>query len=192
MNVTVNPAVNQPPTANAGPDITITLPVNTATLSGSGTDPDGIISGYMWTKIAGPLPYTMSIPNAATVRATELVAGVYAFQLTVTDNSGATASDTVYVTVNKKAQTDIVEELKVYPNPVKDIITVEIKSPVANEAVSLVVLNIRGIPMYQQNNIVLIGNSTTMTIDMSSYKTGVYFIRVNYGRYYMIKKVIKG
>ena len=40
MNVTVN----QPPVANAGPDITITLPTNTATLSGSGTDPDGTIT----------------------------------------------------------------------------------------------------------------------------------------------------
>ena len=31
---------NQDPTANAGPDLTITLPVNNVTLNGNGSDPD--------------------------------------------------------------------------------------------------------------------------------------------------------
>ncbi|NJO24917.1 MAG: DUF4990 domain-containing protein, partial [Bacteroidia bacterium] len=38
------PPANQPPTANAGTDRTITLPVNNVTLNGSGTDPDGTIA----------------------------------------------------------------------------------------------------------------------------------------------------
>ncbi|HMU46596.1 MAG TPA: hypothetical protein PKC72_09520, partial [Chitinophagaceae bacterium] len=44
------PPPNQSPTANAGPDQTITLPVNTVTVNGSGTDPDGTITAYLWTK----------------------------------------------------------------------------------------------------------------------------------------------
>ena len=45
MQVIVNAAPNIPPTANAAPDQTITLPTSTATtLSSSGTDPDGNIS----------------------------------------------------------------------------------------------------------------------------------------------------
>jgi len=45
MTLTVNPvgAPNQPPVVNAGPDQTITLPVNNVTVSGSATDADGTI-----------------------------------------------------------------------------------------------------------------------------------------------------
>ena len=54
MQVTVNAAANIPPTANAGADQLITLPTNTVSLNGSGTDADGTITAYAWTKISGP------------------------------------------------------------------------------------------------------------------------------------------
>jgi parallel beta-helix repeat protein len=97
------PPVNQAPVSNAGLDIVITLPTNTTTLNGSGTDADGTITAYAWVKIAGPVAGTIATPNAATTALNGLVQGVYQFQLTVTDNSGATndtASNTVQVTVN--------------------------------------------------------------------------------------------
>ena len=43
MQVTVNAAANIPPVADAGVDQTITLPVNSVILSGSGSDVDGTI-----------------------------------------------------------------------------------------------------------------------------------------------------
>ncbi|MEO6135548.1 MAG: right-handed parallel beta-helix repeat-containing protein, partial [Ginsengibacter sp.] len=46
--------INNPPTANAGANVSITLPTNTATLNGSGLDSDGTISSYKWVKISGP------------------------------------------------------------------------------------------------------------------------------------------
>src|SRR6185312_14625575 len=55
--ITVNAAQNIAPKANAGSAKTITLPVNTTSLAGSGTDADGQISGFLWTKIAGPSAY---------------------------------------------------------------------------------------------------------------------------------------
>jgi ribosomal protein L14 len=100
VKVTVNAAPNQPPTANAGADITITLPTNSTTLTGSGTDPDGTIASYAWARVSGPTTFTLATPNAATTALTGLVQGTYLFRLTVTDNLGATASDTVRVTVN--------------------------------------------------------------------------------------------
>jgi hypothetical protein len=95
----VNPAPNQPPVVNAGSDIIITLPANTASLSGSATDADGSVQSYQWTKVSGPAGYTLNTPSLASTSATGLVEGVYVFRLTVTDNQGATASDDVQVTV---------------------------------------------------------------------------------------------
>jgi hypothetical protein len=100
VQITVNPAPNIPPTANAGADQTITLPTNTITLSGSGIDPDGTITAYAWTKISGPASGSITNATAASTSVTGLSQGVYQFQLTVTDNSGATAADIVQITVN--------------------------------------------------------------------------------------------
>jgi Secretion system C-terminal sorting domain len=100
MQVTVNPPVkNQPPASNAGPDQSITLPTNTITLSGSGTDPNGSILSYSWTKIIGSNA-SITSANAASSTVTGLVEGIYQFELKVTDNNGAVAKDTMMVTVN--------------------------------------------------------------------------------------------
>ncbi len=100
--VTVNaaPVVNQPPVANAGNNVVLTLPANSTTLTGSGTDADGTIASYVWTRVSGPTTFTLGTPNAATTTLTNLVQGTYVFRLTVTDNDGATATDDKTVTVN--------------------------------------------------------------------------------------------
>ncbi|MDB5203441.1 MAG: C-terminal target protein [Ferruginibacter sp.] len=102
VNVIVNSAGNIAPVANAGPDQTISLPVNVVNLSGAGTDADGIISSYQWVKISGPYGTILSV-NAASTVVESLVTGTYKFELTVTDNNGATGKDTVQVTVNAPA-----------------------------------------------------------------------------------------
>ncbi len=99
MQLIVKPAVvNSPPVANAGPDKIVNLPTNSTTLSGSGSDTDGSIASYAWTKLSGPSA-TLTNQNAATLLLSNLVVGVYTFQLSVTDNQGATATDAVTVTV---------------------------------------------------------------------------------------------
>src|SRR5205085_9024059 len=84
---------------SAGSDISITLPVNTRSSYDVGSDADGTISSYSWTKISGGAASIISAASAST-SITGLVQGVYVFRLTVTDNQGATASDDVTVTVN--------------------------------------------------------------------------------------------
>ena len=103
VQITVNAAPNIPPTANAGADQTITLPTNTITLNGSGTDPDGTISSYSWTKISGPSGGTINNANSASAIVNNLSEGVYQFELTVTDDKGAVGKDTVQITVNAAA-----------------------------------------------------------------------------------------
>lgn len=100
VQVTVNPAPNVLPIALAGVDKIITLPISTVSITGSGTDADGTITGYEWTKISGPAQYTIVSPATASTAINNLVQGVYIFQLKVTDNSGGTDTDTVQVTVN--------------------------------------------------------------------------------------------
>ncbi|MBN9350491.1 MAG: right-handed parallel beta-helix repeat-containing protein [Chitinophagaceae bacterium] len=100
MKVTVNAALNIPPVANAGPDQTITLPTNTFTLTGSGSDQDGKIVSYKWTKISGPSGFTITNASSPVTSVSNLVQGIYQFQLQVTDDSGAIGLDTMKVTVN--------------------------------------------------------------------------------------------
>ena len=102
VTVTVNPApvTPGPPSANAGSDQTITLPTNSVTLSGSGSETNGTITGYAWTQVSGPSTATFGSASSASTAVSALVKGVYTFKLTVTDNSGVTASDNVTVTVN--------------------------------------------------------------------------------------------
>ena len=90
---------NRPPNACAGSDQVITLPSN-VTLDGTcSSDPDNNLTHYLWVKISGP-PLLIVNPYEAEAQATNLVEGVYFFELTVSDGSGLSARDTVQVTVN--------------------------------------------------------------------------------------------
>ena len=91
------------PIANAGDDQTVNSG-NTITLDGSGSqDTDGTIASYLWTQTAGS---TVSLSQNNVIKPTFLAPAVseattLTFQLTVTDNSGLTSTDTVDITVNK-------------------------------------------------------------------------------------------
>lgn len=93
--------INHPPVANAGNDITITLPTNTINLDGSSsTDPGNNITGYQWTKISGPSSLSITSANAAQTQVSNLIEGIYRFELKVTDAGGLFSKDTMQVTVN--------------------------------------------------------------------------------------------
>ena len=95
------PPTNQLPVANAGPDVTLTLPSSSSVLQGGGTDADGTISAYTWRQVSGPAPATFSSLTAAQPTVNGLVAGSYVFSLTVRDNANASsAADQVSVLVN--------------------------------------------------------------------------------------------
>src|SRR3990167_989682 len=100
LSVTPPPPVNQLPQANAGGDRAIILPINSITLTGSGTDADGTIIAYAWSKVTGSDSYSLGSPSSATTTVSNLIQGTYVFQLRVTDDKGAIATDNVTITVN--------------------------------------------------------------------------------------------
>jgi hypothetical protein len=100
VQVNVIPGSNIPPVANAGTDQTLSLPLTQFTLTGSGTDVDGTVGGYLWTKISGPAGGVISSPTSATTLITSPNVGVYTYRLQVTDNGNATSTDDVQITIN--------------------------------------------------------------------------------------------
>lgn len=95
---------NSPPTADAGSDVTVIDTDDSGSeavnLVGTASDPDGTIVSYEWTESANVLGNTASISPTLPV-------GTHVLTLTVTDDDGAIASDTVTVTVEAPASTTV-------------------------------------------------------------------------------------
>jgi hypothetical protein len=88
---------NTAPVANAGPDIV--LAPTKVTLNGTGsTDADGQPVNYLWTQTGGPVGVTLSSVSVARPSFLATTAGMYQFQLEVTDNL-ASSFDTVNVQI---------------------------------------------------------------------------------------------
>jgi hypothetical protein len=106
VTVTVAPPPNKAPTANAGADrsIAITPNNNSTQLDGSAsTDPEGGILKYSWKVIQFPpvaAAPTFADPTAEKPTVNGLVGGAYEFELVVTDDKGASDSDTVVLKVD--------------------------------------------------------------------------------------------
>lgn len=106
VQVTVDAPGNRPPVACAGADQTITLPANTVTLDGScSSDPDNNILTYLWTKITGPSSFNVTNANVVQTPVSDLIEGVYQFELKVTDAGGLIDSDTLRLIVKAAATT---------------------------------------------------------------------------------------
>jgi len=106
--------INILPTAYAGPDKSIE--VNQAiTITGSGTDRDGTIVSYEWTKDSIVVASTPSFEYIPTVEGTDTLT------LTVMDDDGATASDSMDVTVYPKPLSECARTIDLDTGIVKNV-----------------------------------------------------------------------
>ncbi len=96
--------VNRKPTAAAGADQSVEGPASVSLDGSASKDSDGTIASYAWSQVSGTA-VTLASANAA-VASFDVVEvtqqETLTFSLTVTDNEGATSTDTVVVTVNPK------------------------------------------------------------------------------------------
>ncbi|WP_343702997.1 PKD domain-containing protein [Chitinophaga sp.] len=183
---------NQPPVANAGPDQTINVNEEELLLIGSGShDPDGSIVSYSWRQLSGPATVSILSPGSIQTGIAGVIAGEYRFQLTVTDNKGATATATVKVVVIKDAGVDSVA-VALFPNPVSTKMQVRINLQGKEEvkALSLLVLNMAG---QVQKHIRLGDNPVIQTeVDMSDLGNGIYIVRISDGQgFNYVYKIVK-
>lgn len=100
--------ITQTLVARAGNDISVTLPISTATLDGSASYSTlgGIVTNYQWQYVSGPVGSVINNPSAASTSVSNLTEGRYAFLLTVTDNAANVKLDTVNVTVSSRILID--------------------------------------------------------------------------------------
>jgi len=104
VSLTVNGVIigNTAPTANAGPDQTVTMSGGQTTLDvtldgSKSSDPeDGSAVSFLWTGVPGPSPNNVANPKVT------LYPGTYKYTLIVTDSQGAkSAPSLVTITVNQ-------------------------------------------------------------------------------------------
>ena len=96
--------------ADAGPDQTITLPLDSTYLDGRLSSPNGFAApsptNFYWTTIAGPTQFVLTSPilsvaglGRTTAVSRGMVPGVYVFTLRIISAAGSSNTDTVRVTV---------------------------------------------------------------------------------------------
>lgn len=196
---TSNPGDAKSGLANAGPDIAITLPTNSASLNGSASvDPLGQIKAYKWRKISGPSQFAMGSATSVITPISNLVEGIYSFELMVWGKDWVPRADTVLVIVSSVARvaaqslntetqlmsvtadvketSALTDKLKVYPNPAVSMINVETTSKESGSA-QLKIYNssgslIRRISFQQQQSV------QVQQVPVSDLKPGVYNVEI--------------
>lgn len=99
---------NAAPSVDAGPDVVLTLPVNSTSVNGTASDSDGTITATQWSFLAGPTTPSISSTNLSHSSASVshpsnitgmTVVGDYYFNFGATDNGGTATNDGLWVQV---------------------------------------------------------------------------------------------
>jgi hypothetical protein len=187
VNESASPG-NQNPVAMPGTDITVQLPSSSVSLNGSDSyDPDGRIVSYRWTKISGPTTFTLVTPNAATTELRNLVAGTYVFRLTVTDDKGASDSETITVTALDIKQPDLgLLTVVAYPNP--STTTFQLK--ITSNNTDTIFLHIYDSTGKRVTSLFNLSNNTTVTVG-AFWRPGVYTVVTWQGNKTVMTRLVK-
>lgn len=112
--------------------------------------------------------------------------GTFDFAVTTLCASGESEmSESHTVVVQDVSLEEYESSLEIYPNPVKDILTIK-----ANTSIKEInIYNIIGINVYKQSLTSV--ENCPLTVDISSYNSGIYFIKIETNEGEIIKQFIK-
>ncbi|WP_250434490.1 DUF4252 domain-containing protein [Hanstruepera flava] len=79
----------------------------------------------------------------------------------------------------------VFKDLKVYPNPSQDLVTIDLPSEMANSA-NVTVLDSQGKQLQTQDI-----NASKNTLNVSDWQAGVYLIQIEYGDSRIVKRFVK-
>ena len=168
--------LDQPPLAEAGDAVELSLPLQAGALYGSGYDDNKIVR-YEWKQTNGP---SKAIVNGTTTP-TLLVSGLtrvgsYVFELTVWDDNGASHSDTATISVNPDP----------YNNPAEVTVSEDITVTLPIESISLEATAIdndgaiESIEWYEVRGLdAQINPTNTLTTTITELKPGNYVFRAS-------------
>jgi lysyl endopeptidase len=121
--------------------------------------------------------------NSSTNTITGLAAGNYNVQ--VTDGNGCVVSESILVSTNTGVEEQSIEALvSVYPNPAKDMITVEL--PAGKNADVFELFNVIG----SRIDTFSVAGKQKFSVDLKTFAKGVYFLRMNVDGQLITKKII--
>jgi hypothetical protein len=202
MTVTVEPDdTKAPPTVSAGPNLTVTLPTNSATLKGSATGHNGaVVNSYFWMFVTGPAWVKFSDEWALTTTVSGLVAGTYVFELSASDNKDETSTSMMTLVVKPKsgtapATTGPTQEtgnaallpdpalvdpnahgLVIYPNPVQGMLNLRLADSTTGRMV-IKIFDANG--RFIQGSVLEKGGiSIESAIDVSKLSKGIYVMQL--------------
>jgi PKD repeat protein len=136
-------------------------------------------TSWEWT-FEGGEPATSSQQNPSVTYAVE---GVYDVVLTVSNANGSdTKTMTDYITVNHITGVGTInlEQIKIYPNPAKDIVS--ISSPMKVQ--SIIIFDVVGKQMLVKRI-----NQKSVKINISDFDSGIYFVKIKTKEGIRIKKL---
>ncbi|MCT4639672.1 MAG: T9SS type A sorting domain-containing protein, partial [Bacteroidales bacterium] len=118
---------------------------------------------------------------------TTITADSYDISVTVTDKGGLTVSGDITIDINKTKPTDILDTdnnmFRVYPNPVKDQLYIEVDSDTKYD---ITITDISGNIVYRGN-----GFTKSEAINTTGLKRGVYMVSIYFSGNRHVTKVIK-
>ena len=147
VKITVSASLAPAIEANAGNDTSIVFPENKAVLNGSAST-GTTAAKFSWRQLSGPSNAYMIQSNALVTKVNQLTIGDYLFELTITNSHNITDKDTVRISVISSLR--ITSYYNIYPNPVRDQVTVECLNDTTG-TISLTVYDGHGRKMVNQS-----------------------------------------
>ena len=184
LRVNAPAAENVPPTVDAGADTSLILPADSIRLLARASDEDGTIASYQWTKVKGPF-VTMAGSSSPELSLSELTEGQYTFQVMVTDEKEAVATDELQLKVSSTPTgiddkgLEELREVSFFPNPFSELLKLNMKIK-ERGVYHLSVFNAQGQLMYQKKLEVLPPGLEEYQIKLpaEAFPRGSYFIRL--------------